>query len=186
MKNILNNRVIQFSLLAIAAALMVVVLKSLINASGPDRSKVGKLSDELHAGCQANDIKPVVALMHNGSLLETHSPVEFVQKYSKESTSIPYDKKERGRMYPVAEFFDLKQDIQYVQLITCARSREIILSRSDVLAMPDPVYWMSKRKGFLSVHSMIYDKSSDTSKKTSFKARPILVINLIDEPKPDR
>ncbi|MDG1906861.1 MAG: hypothetical protein P8I38_14670, partial [Arenicella sp.] len=59
-------------------------------------------------------------------------------------------------------------------------NQKIMLSREDILLRPDPLYWMSKRKGFLSVYSMIYDETTDTSVKTDFKARPILVINLID------
>jgi hypothetical protein len=176
----LKNRLVQFSALLVAVVIGVLLLNPMTAEQGPNRAKVASLSEELHAACQAGSVEPTVRLMHNNVLFEQLSIDDFIQKHADVDLSIPYDKPRKGRMYPVIEFFKLKPNIEYVQLLTCANNREIMLTQADLLTRPDPLYWMSKRKGFMSVHSMVYDKKLDKSEKTKFRARPILIINLID------
>jgi hypothetical protein len=180
MEKIMKNRSLLGFVLALFVALVVYLLQDAFVSNAPESTKVAELGEELKLSCQANEIELQVQLMHNNVLVKTYKPEEFIQSFAQQETSIPYDKKERGIMYPLIELFDIKENTDYVQLLTCAHNQKIMLSREDILLRPDPLYWMSKRKGFLSVHSMIYDETTDTSVKTDFKARPILVINLID------
>ncbi len=179
MKNSFITRGAQVLVLLLAVSALGYFLIPMLTSSNPSDAKVAKLSEELRAACQANKVEPQVQLLNDGDLLGVYTPSEFIAKYADQTTSIPYDKKERGRMYPLIEMFDIKENIEFVQLVTCAQDRTVILSRNDILSRPDPLYWMSKRKGFLSVHSMVYDKTSDTSEKTDYRARPLLMINLI-------